>query len=406
MKHGIEITKWRFLLLFFPAVLVLVIICYRNQHFVSSLHDNDPKHVPSEILEPPSAEFAEVVEQARRSARRLIIDDNLPGLSIAVSIDNEIVWAEGFGWADLKQGIPVTPETQFRIGTTTISFTAASVGLLYERGLIDLDVQVQEYVPEFPKKQWEISTRQLMGHVSGIRHLRDGAPLQDEEPFSRKHYNDVIDSLEEFQGDPLLFRPSTAYGYSTWGWVLVGAVVQAAGGEQYSKFMESEIFQPLGMKSTVPDIDDEDLPNLARFYWPSIARKTKWGLENATEADLSGKLPSEGYISTPIDLVRFGNAVMDGSLLSSGTVEMLFTEQVLTSGETTGAGLGWEVSSIKFGDDQASSPVLSCPGHGVGGTTSFMIFPEQRMVLAVVSNVSFANGLEPFAVNLARVFGK
>ncbi len=374
--------------------------------FECAVHEGDPQSLPSEVLDSPAVEYTEAVEHARLLARDLIIEDNLPGISVAIAVNNELVWAEGFGWADLKVRIPITPHTQFRIGSTTKSLTAAAAGLLYERGLLDLDIPVQEYVPEFPKKQWEISTRQLMGHVAGIRHYRDGSPLGEEEPFSNEHYENVLESLEVFADAPLLFRPSTAYSYSSYGWVLVGAVIQAVAGEPYINFMEREIFKPLGMIDTMHDYANREMPNIASFYWPRMARNTHLGLENASRVDLSGKLPAGGYISTPIDLVRFGMAMLEGSLLKPETLEMLRTVQELTSGETTGSGLGWHVRSVSIGENSNSSLMMSCPGSGVGGTTSFVIFPEKSMVIAVVSNVSFAKGLSPFTKSLASLFNQ
>ena len=79
---------------------------------------------------------------------------------------------EGFGWADLEQRVPVTPLTRFRIGSVSKPLTAAALGLLVERGELDLDAPVQEYVPDFPTKRWPITTRQVAGHVAGIRHYQ------------------------------------------------------------------------------------------------------------------------------------------------------------------------------------------------------------------------------------------
>ena len=82
----------------------------------------------------------------------------------------EVVWAEGFGWADIEEPRPVTPRTRFRIGGVAKSMTAAAVGLLLERGELDIDLPARHYVPSFPEKPWSFTTRQLMGHIAGIRH--------------------------------------------------------------------------------------------------------------------------------------------------------------------------------------------------------------------------------------------
>ena len=130
----------------------------------------DPDALPSCVLEPPSAAYQDAVEEGRSIARALIAEEKLPGLSLAVAVNGEIVWAEGFRWAYLKNQTPVTPATLFRIGGVSMTLTAAAVGLLSERARLDLDAPVQRYVPSFPEKEWPISTRQLMAHTAGIRH--------------------------------------------------------------------------------------------------------------------------------------------------------------------------------------------------------------------------------------------
>src|SRR5688500_18312315 len=110
--------------------------------------------VPSEGAAAPSPAHAAAVEQARQIARAGVAAQNLPGLSVAVGIGGEIVWAEGFGFADLENRVTVTPATRFRIGTASQALTSAAAGLLIEQGRLKLDEKIQTYVPEFPEKPW------------------------------------------------------------------------------------------------------------------------------------------------------------------------------------------------------------------------------------------------------------
>ncbi len=139
----------------------------------SDLHGDDSSAVHSEIDEPPVAEHADAVGRARPFVRAFVVEENLPGLSLAVGMAGEVVWAEGFGWADIDERRPVTPRTQFRIGGVAKPMTAAAVGLLLERGELDIDLPARHYVPSFPEKPWSFTTRQLMGHIAGFRHYRD-----------------------------------------------------------------------------------------------------------------------------------------------------------------------------------------------------------------------------------------
>ncbi len=162
------------------------------------------------------------IEQAGNYVRDLMKKQSLPGFSAAVAIDGKLVWTEGFGEADLESHVPVRTTTKFRLGSVSKLLTAAAVARLYEDGRLDLDLPVQRYVPSFPQKQYPITTRQLAGHLAGIRHYRDSDPL-----YSAKYYKTVLEGLTIFQDDPLLFEPGTKYEYSSYGYNLLSAVVEA-----------------------------------------------------------------------------------------------------------------------------------------------------------------------------------
>lgn len=144
---------------------------------------------------------AAAVDQARALIRDWRVQNNIPGVSVAVGVNGQILWAEGFGLADLEQQVPVTQLTRFRIGSASKPLTAAAAGLLYDRGALDLDTPIQTYVPSFPEKEWPITTRQLMSHTAGIRHYRDRA-----EGYSAAHFETVTEALSMFANDPPAVR--------------------------------------------------------------------------------------------------------------------------------------------------------------------------------------------------------
>jgi CubicO group peptidase (beta-lactamase class C family) len=378
---------------------------------------SDPAAMPSRVIDPPSPAYREAVEEGRSIARSLGSEERLPGLSLAVAVGGEIVWAEGFGWANLEDKTPVTPATLFRIGGVSETLTAAAVGLLLERGRLDLDAPVQRYVPGFPEKEWPISTRQLMAHTSGIRHHYGEEEVDEPATCS----NDT-ERLATFAGDPLRFRPGTEYWYSPFGWVLAGAEVAAVAGEPYLDFMEREILAPLGMKSTVPEMVGQNEAGRARFYYPSVMLDPRHGLQDAPGVDLSCILPAGGFLSTPSDLVRFGSAMMGDALLDRSTVEELQTPVRLASGELTGEALGWSVETVKLGPERTptrivghglSDPVSRKPlsavtvgGHVCGETAALLTVPEHRLAIAVVSNVSGAENVPLLSRRLAEAFGR
>lgn len=331
------------------------------------------------------------IEQGRALARARLAADSLPGLSVAVGIGGRIVWAEGFGWADVEARRPVTVETRFRAGSVGKSFTAAAAGLLVERGRLDLDAPVRTLVPEFPEKPWPLTTRQLLGHVGGIRDY-----ASEFEVLGGRRCQDVREGLAVFAADSLQSRPGTRYGYSTYGYVLASAALQAAAGEPYAAFMRREVFGPLGMEHTLPEppgpVEDGATP-----YVRSA------GLAPAPHDDDSCVLAGGGFLSTPSDLVRFGSGMLAGGLLRPETVQMLWTPLRLESGESTGYGLGWFIRRVPLDPAAAPVPMMGHGGSSVGGKASMMVFPDQRMVVAVTTNVSGAD-VASIAARLAQLF--
>ena len=214
------------------------------------------------------------MEQGRQIVRAGLTEQNLPGLSVAVGVGGDIVWAEGFGWADLENRVPVAPDTPFRIGTASTALTSAAVGLLLEKGRLKLDERFRRYVPAFPEKQWPVTLRQLMGHMAGV--ANDGG---DEGPLFTEHCERPVDALQFFSGHEreLLFEPGTQYQYSSYGWILVSAAVEAAAGEPFLAFMRKQIFEPLGMRDTKADSATEPIPNRATSYFPRFAADPRYG---------------------------------------------------------------------------------------------------------------------------------
>lgn len=359
----------------------------------------DPQAVPSVTRSAPSPDWTSAVEQARQVARAGLAEQNLPGLSVAVGVGGDLVWAEGFGWADLENRVKVEPETRFRMGTASTMLTSAAVGLLLERGRLKLDEEIQTYVPAFPTKQWPVTLRHVMGHLSGLR--RDAG---DEEPV-RIHCERTGEALDRFARYPLRFEPGTQYWYSSYGWILVSAAVESAAEEPFFAFMRSQVFEPLGMEDTRADTGITGagpLPKQATYYFPRFAADPRYGPQPPDEVDFSCFAGAGAFLSTPSDLVRFGLAIERGALLQPSTVELLQTSQRLASGEETGYGLGWDLETATLAGRQTR--VIGYDGELRDGMVmSFMMFPEHDLIVAVLSNTSFAD-TSSLGVAIAEAF--
>jgi serine beta-lactamase-like protein LACTB, mitochondrial len=357
----------------------------------------EPQSVPSIAHADPSRRWADAVERGRHIMRAGLAEQNLPGLSVAVGVGGELVWAEGFGWADLEHRVPVAPNLRFRIGTASTVLTSAAVGLLVEQGRLRLDDEIQTYVPEYPTKEWPVTLRQLMGHLAGVRN--DGG---DEGPLLSERCDRIVEGLPFFADRSLLFEPGTQYRYSSYGWILVSAAVEAAADEPFLAFMRKQIFAPLGMDATRADSVTEPIAERVTPYFPRYAADPRYGLHLMREIDYSCYAGSSAFLSTPSDLVRFGMAIESGKLLQPGTVELLQTSQRLPSGQETGYGLGWDLETVSLAGEHTR--VVGHDGDVLGGTVaSFITLRERGIVVAVMSNISYADTFS-LAVETARAF--
>jgi CubicO group peptidase (beta-lactamase class C family) len=374
-----------------PIAVVVAFVTYVST--IPPLHPN-PQDVKSVMQSPPVHQWTDAVEQGRRLARARLAEQNLPGLSVSVGIGGDIVWAEGFGWANLEHRVAVTPSTRFRIGHVSKTLTSAAVGLLVERDRLRLDEEIQTYVPGFPRKEWSVTVRQLMGHVAGIRHYRDTE--WGDKPSV--HCDRASEGVQSFANDRLLFEPGTQYRYSTYGWVLVSAAVEAAANEPFFAFMRTQIFTPLGMADTTADAPGESVPHRATSYYRYFER------ELTTNVDYSCFAGAGAFLSTPSDLVRFGMTLTDGRFLRPATVRMLQRPQPLTSGEETAYGLGWMLDTVELAGERVR--LVSHASRTIeGASTSFLTFPDNGIVVAVTANISFAD-TRSIALGIAQIFGQ
>jgi serine beta-lactamase-like protein LACTB, mitochondrial len=394
-----------------PFAAVLGLWAYKS--VTTPILHPDPQHVRSVTHSDPSGKWTDAVGRGRQTMRAGLTEQNLPGLSVAVGVDGAIVWAEGFGWADLEKHLPVAPDTGFRVADASKALTSAAVGLLLEKNMLHLDDEIQVHVPEFPKKPWPVTLRQLMAQVGGVTTDHGGeAPLSNagsDDGNPARRCERTVDGLQldDFGERKLLFEPGTKYSPSSYGWILVSAAVEAAANEPFFAFLRRQVFEPLGMRDTTIDVAAEAIPARATFYFPrfGLAGDTRYGPKSARQGDYSCYAGAAAVLSTPSDLVRFGMGIDSGKLVKPGTVQQLQTPQRLASGEETGYGLGWELETLSL----AGYPARMA-GHGskedfIGATTYLMTFPERGLVVAVMANISFAD-TKSIALNIAQAFAK
>ena len=317
--------------------------------------------------------YKEALTKSRTLIREQLKLQNIPGLAIAVTVDGKTVWSEGFGLADREQNVPVDPSnTRFRIASISKALTAIGMGVLYERGQLQPDSSIWHYLTDFPAKKYRPTVRQVAGHIGGIRHYRGN------ENESNVRYPTVASGLSIFRDDTLLCKPGTQYNYSSYGFNLLSAVMESAGHQDFLELMQQEVFAPMGMNHTIADHVDSVITGRGRYY----LRNGK----NAPSVDNSYKWAGGGFLSTANDLAAFGNGLLRNKVIKSETLKLFTASQTLDDGTQTGYGMGFGT-----GKDPAGRNRFGHSGGAVGGSSNLVIYPDSKMVVVILTNVSGAD---------------
>lgn len=331
---------------------------------------------------------AVAAEYTRIIARHLLETAHLPGLSIAISRKGQLVFAEGFGYADMEQRRPVTVSTRFRTGSVGKIITATALGRLLQDGRIDLDAPVQRYVPDYPLKQWPVTARDLAGHLSGMSHYSAG------DRIAARFYPSVSDALSVFSHQALREQPRTVYRYSTHGYTLLSAVIEGAARQPFLDYLREAVTAPLGMTATGPDLRASPDTAMATFYrWANGQLTRVTAPENP-----SYKWAGGGLTSTPRDLLRLADGYRNG-FFNAMTVDAMWTSQTLADGRATGVGLGW-----RTGWDMNGRRVIEHAGSMEGTRAVLSIFPDEEIAVAVMTNREWPSTIEETAHMLALPF--
>lgn len=315
--------------------------------------------------------------QIEAAISKFIAANSAPGVSAAVVENGAFVWSAGFGMADLENFVPATSHTLFRLASVSKPITAVAAMQLWQRGKLDLDAPVQNYCPAFPRKESPISTRELLGHLAGIRHYRSDSP-DDPEVSNAKHFDNPIQAgLDFFKNDPLVEKPGTKFHYSTQGFTVVGCAIEGASGEKYTDFVRENVFAPAAMTHTYVDDHNAIIPNRASFY-----KKDKSGtVQNADFLDPIYKIPGGGWLSSAEDMARFEVAILNDTLVQRTTRNLMWTPQTLADKSHDDYGLGWFI-----GKDDSSGTVGHAGGQQ-GTSTSIQIAPDRRAGVVVLINM-------------------
>lgn len=325
--------------------------------------------------------------------RAYMRDRSVPGMAVAVSVKGVILYSATLGLADLESGVPVTPTTLFRTASVLKPMTAAAVMRLALDGALGLDEPIQTVCRAYPEKRWPVTPRNLIDHEAGVR----GSVFTD--IFNQRHYTSVAEALTQFAGDSLVAQPGSRVVYSNAGYTLLACAIEGASGVSYDAYMRDHVFGPAGMTQTRRDNPLEVIPGRAHAYmmrteentnawrglWqPRHLSDTRVGVPfNADPVDPTWAPGAGGYLTTPLDLVRFAWALLAGRLLPLDSIARLTEPRRHSSGESPPRSFGWILGEF------AGHTVLHDLGSDWNGSSALWVLPADRFAIAVSTNKGF-----------------
>lgn len=331
----------------------------------------------------PAVRYEAMKDAVTRLIKTEMKKNDVVGLSIALVDDQQIVWAQGFGYADEKYKITATPETIYNIGSLTKVFTATAAMQLAEQGMIDVDLPLQKYIPEFSVKTRfpntsQITLRHLMTHHSGLpSNLQKGMWSGKPEPFAS-----IVGMLkEEYAATP----PGLIFSYSNVGMALAGIAVERVSGSDYPAFIQASLLGPMHMFSS-------------GFALPRSLEKMSKGYHKGNEMEdpLIRDLPAGGLRSNVLDLSQYIKMMFDqGRSNSRQVVKPSTLVEMLTKQNTAvpldlglRVGLGWMLSGLGDIDIQNAGIVAHHAGSTILFHSMMIVLPEHKLGVVVLANSS------------------
>ena len=321
-----------------------------------------------------AAQYKEELKQFDEFVATQMKLDKTPGLTIGF-MQGDFVWAKGYGFSDLENKTPAKAESAYRLASVSKSMTALAIMQLVEKKKIDLDAEVQTYVSWFPKKQWPVTVRQVLGHLGGISHYKNAA-----NELHIKEHKSTREAIAIFQDFDLIAEPGTRYSYSSYGYNLLGAIVEAASGMSFGEYMQQNVWRPAGMSDTRLDDPEDVIPNRVRGY-----RLVDGQIKNSEFVDISSRFGGGGTRSTVPDLLKYSRSIIDGRLLSNEGILTMGTSMATRDGRLTNYGMGWETRPYN------GRYLLVHSGGQQETVTLLYVVPTRKLAFAIAMNFESGN---------------
>lgn len=298
---------------------------------------------------------------------------DVPGCALGIIKDKELIYARGYGLANMEYGIPNSPSTVFRIASTSKQFTAACIVLLAEQNALQLDDNLKSIFPDFPDYAAKITIRHLLTHTSGIRDYLQLSYLKGLRDDDYYKDSDIMNWL--INQTDLNFAPGDEHLYSNSGYWILGQIVKKVSGMNMAEFAKQELFDPLGMNDTHFHNDHSQIvKNRASGYAPAANDTYRMSM---TTLDMIG---DGGIFTTIEDIKKWDDAYYDSDVLSKKFWSMMTQQGELNNGEVIDYASGLMISEYKG---------LKTVRHGgafVGFRAELLRFPNQKLSIAIFTN--------------------
>lgn len=310
----------------------------------------------------------------------LLKDNNFQG-TVLIASKNTIIFHQAYGFADLQHSIPNTTQTIYRLGSITKTFTAVSILQLQEQGLLCVHDPISKYIPDYPNGS-RITVHHLLNHTSGIASITDLSDLE----HIQKTGTQPLDTMKYVQGIPLQFNPGTECKYSDSGYILLGAVIEAVAKMPYESFIQNKIIGPLRLTSTHFERQNKIIPHKATGYKVS----SQGDLEHAGYIDMAFPHAAGSLVSSAADLHTFFSALINHTLISPSSVSSMTKIQASSQEHGIAYGYGLMIGAQNQGLEEILFPVLGHSGTIDGFRSAAFFYPEQDLMIIILSNVENA----------------
>ena len=323
--------------------------------------------------------FSQIDFNGAKAQSNSILDDlnnkvDVVGVSVSVGYQDSIIYSKGFGYADNENKIEVETYHKFRIYSLSKHLAAIAAAKLSEKGVLDLDAPIESIMPLLHQNMHGITARELIGHTSGIRAYGEN----EWQLFADGACQSPFEAMLLFQADPLEFAPGTDFGYTTYGYVVLSALIEKVTGQPFMEYLNSELFFPNGITQVTLDNADktDHLAAKPYEYWQEV-------MYNARYANNTCKFGGGALSASPSDIVLFNLKLLSDQVVKTETREMIFKSLKLDNGEATQYGFG-----LEFATDAAGRSYAWHSGRSRGGRNSLVIYPQEKLVVCISSNTN------------------